>query len=124
MKIATLLLATALLGCSAKAQDYLEPERGIFAGDNGDNYYANVRQVFAPAYQPGVILRVVVIPSFRPEFVVGLRAGEKGVEAFVTTPSCHIWNLEPLHDYESGHMTALDQDGNELPWKRTKHIKS
>lgn len=121
MRIAAILLATALFGHLAAAQDHLEPQNGIFAEEeNSRGYFGNVRRVFAPAYASGVILRVVILPSFRPEFAVGLRETEKGVEAFDITASSHIWNLELLHDYESGRIICVDKDGKEIPLEKNE----
>jgi hypothetical protein len=115
MRIAAIFLATALFGHLAGAQDHLEPENGIFSGDvTLSDYYGNVRRVFSSAYAPGGTLCVVILPSFSPESVVGIRESERGLEAFVITPSCHIWNLELLQDYESGRITEIDKDGRKI----------
>ncbi len=116
-RIASYLLAIALIGQVVQAQDRLEPETGVLA-EARDEYSEEIRQVFRAAYAADVELRVVVVASFDPEAVVGIRKTEEGFEAFVMTPSSAIADLERVRTYESGQVTVFDRDGKEIPLEK------
>lgn len=116
MKIHVVLFSAAVftvLARSGAAEDHLVPEPGIFG--QLDEYELKVRQVFAGAYDPDVLLRVVIIASFRPEEVAGIRKTDKGYEAFAMKPSSTVWNMELVRLYENGQMTTFDRGGQRLP---------
>ena len=79
---------TALVEMLA-AQQRLEPEVGQLA--EGNEYEDKIRQVFTDALKGQTVLRVVIVPSFQPEQVIGIRSSPDRFEAFVVTPSSSIW---------------------------------
>ena len=78
--LACLVLLIALPH-SVSAQDHLEPDVDAFV--DPDSYLLKIRHIFARAFDEGVILRALVLPSFRDEYAVGLKQNDNGIEAFV-----------------------------------------
>ncbi len=105
-------------GSMASGQDHLSPERGVLADPH--DYHYMVSQVFLSAYEPEVFARCVVLPSFRKEYVVGLRETEEGAEAFRMEASSHIWDIVSLKDYESGQVVVFGKDGKEVPLEQNR----
>jgi hypothetical protein len=102
------------------AQDHLLPDPGVFG--ETDAFLVQVRLVFAQAFEEGVLLRAVVIPSFEKEYAVGLRETAKGCEVFLLTPSTQIWNTELIRDYERGELRCY-VNGKPLPLKDDKNYQ-
>lgn len=121
---ALLLACIAGAGCQTTyerafrdAQRNLEPEPGILA--EFDSYYYKVGTLFSRGYEEDVVFRMVCLPSFEPEWLVGIRkVGEKKdpfeeggtYAAFVLRPEKHIWKTELIPMYESGRITRLVTD--------------
>ncbi len=101
---------------SASAQDFLIPDEG-FSIRPGP-YRLKVREVLARAFEEGVTSRAIVLPSFEPEYAVGLRKTTEGVEAFVLKASSSIWDVEFLKSIEEGRAVLLDEEGNQVPPER------
>jgi hypothetical protein len=101
---------------SASAQDPLIPDGG-FSIRPGP-YRLKVREVLARAFEEGVTSRAIVLPSFEPEYAVGLRKTKEGVEAFVLKASSSIWDVEYLKSIEEGRAVLLDEEGNRIPPER------
>src|SRR6201999_3229424 len=109
-----LLFLAALLASPAAAQhrrhaeDHLEPEQSVLGGtDFSTGYDALVRDLLHDAYGRDVEARMVAVPSFVPEYAVGLRGGKlvgkddfktvvKGppYRIFVLSPQAQIWTYE------------------------------
>lgn len=123
MKIGVLGLAAILSLAQAAptwAQDHLLPDIGVFG--EPDEFLVNVRLIFAQAFEEGVLLRAVVIPSFEKEYAVGMRETAKGCEVFLLTPSTQIWNTELIRDYERGKTLSV-VNGKPLPLKDDKNYQ-
>jgi hypothetical protein len=74
----------------ANAQDHLEPEPGVLS--DKDEYYAKVREIFAPAYGSDIVLRIVIAASSIPEQVAGIRKTADRYEAFVVVSESAVWD--------------------------------
>jgi hypothetical protein len=59
----------------ASGQDRLEPEVGRFAEKN--EYMDSLRSLFGDTFKEGVVLRALNCGSINPEWVVGLKKGDK-----------------------------------------------
>ena len=71
-----LSLTGLLLGLAAAplhAQDHLVPATGYFSSyDYASGYYSKVQQILLKGLTDSPMLRVVVVPSFAPEYVISL----------------------------------------------------
>jgi hypothetical protein len=93
----------------APAQDHLEPQ-APFPGS--EQYWVDLRQVFAEAYGPNVILRVFRLPSLGIEDVVtGIRETNGSYEAFIITSSSRVWDLEEVRQIKAGGRNGIRPDG-------------
>jgi hypothetical protein len=105
----------------AVAQDYLTPERDVFAGP--DQYYVKMRQVFAEPLRHHILLQVLYVPSFQLEELIGIRKSESGFEAFASKPSTHIWTTYNIWQAETGQMTYEDEHGKVIPPKKNAQVQ-
>lgn len=79
---------------------------------SGDQYYAKIREILTEAYRHGVVLRIVIAPSFQLEEIAGIRkTGTKGYEVFDVKPTTMIWDTLSLREYESGRWPVNDKNG-------------
>lgn len=114
-KIALLFIAAVLGVAPAYSQtqrpDYLTPEDSTLSG--GDSmfsakYYSLVTDVLAEGYTGSVSLRAVVLPSFWPEYLVGLRNTGEGKDVghrvFYLRPTIHLSDYETLRMLQTGEM--------------------
>ena len=122
----THLIALALLfavRAPATAQDHLVPDTSVFA--DPDSYLLKIRHVFAPAFEPDITLRALVLGSFDKEYIVGLRIGDAGAEAFLLEASSSIWDTELLEMYKTGEIgPAMTLDGKEIPLEQDEEYKA
>ncbi len=122
----THLIALGLLVALAQpasAQDHLVPDTSAFA--DPDSYLLKIRHVFAPAFERDVTLRALVLRSFEKEYVVGLRIGDAGAEAFVLEASSSIWDTELLEMYKTGEIgPTITLDGKEIPLEQDEEYKA
>jgi hypothetical protein len=81
-------------------------------------YRLKVGQVLKPAFDMEVTSRVIVLPSFRVEYAVGLRTTKEGVEAFVLKATSSIWDVETLNMYEEGRLLVVDEEGKTIPFEQ------
>jgi hypothetical protein len=104
---------------SAAAQDRLTPEGDPFAQDE---YHAKIREVFADVLRHDIVVQVLLVPSFQPEEVAGIRRGDKGFEAFASKPSAHIWTTFNINEIESGKQRWMDEHNNPIPPERNPSL--
>jgi len=97
---------------SAVAQDRLIPEDDPFAHDE---YHAKIREVFADVLRCDIVVQLLLVPSFQPEEIAGIRKSEKGFEAFASKPSAHIWTTFNIQEIESGKQRWMDEHNNPIP---------
>ncbi len=117
-----LILAALLLAAPAAAQrrwqpeDNLEPDGSILGGTAFSAIYDTlVRDLLRDAYDMSVDVRMVALPSFSPEYAVGLRSFEtrgagpfksvaKGApyHIFVLAPEAQIWTYQTIAMLKSG----------------------
>jgi hypothetical protein len=139
-----LILVAALLASPAVAQqrwqpeDHLEPEHSVLGGAGFlSGYDALVRDLLHQAYDPSVQVRMVAMPSFVPEYAVGLRGGKKlGKGAFTATtrgapyrifvlsPEVQIWTYESIASLHRGQQHALGKEGAALQKQAIARLQS
>jgi hypothetical protein len=88
---ATLLFAANLHAQPPKREDHLEPEGSIIGGTaSPGDYEERLHQAFISAYDRQIAVRMVAIPSFVPEYAVGLRR----VNPYGDGPPYRIFGLQ------------------------------
>lgn len=93
----------------APAQDHLEPPAPF---PESEQCWADMRQVFAEAYAPNVILRVFRLPSLGSEDVVtAIRETNGSYEAFIITSSSRVSDLEEVRQIKAGRKRGIRPDG-------------
>jgi hypothetical protein len=120
-------LITLLFVQSATARprydEHLLPEDSVYTdvGLRGvDPYYdfykdyeENVVRVLFDAFDDTVVARVVVYPSFQPEYVVGLVLNDKKYELLHLEPSVQLYQFEGLEVMKAcGYKPMDDPDGS------------
>ena len=56
------------------AQEYLEPERGVFSVGNA-GYQNRLREVFTEGYRHDVLLKVIILDAYSTESLIAIREG-------------------------------------------------
>jgi hypothetical protein len=102
-----------------RAEDHLEPDHAILEGPSfSDSYENDLRDKFKEAYERGVVLRMIALPSFIPEFAVGLRGSSSTYglisapyHIFTLTPAASIWTYQTINSLKLGlgNMPARDK---------------
>jgi hypothetical protein len=100
------------LSHSVSAQEHLVPDVDAFA--DPDSYLLKARKVFIHAFDNGVVARVLVLPSFRKEFCIGVSAEGEAVEAFVLEASYSIWSTVLVDDCQE-EIDTLVLNGENVP---------
>jgi hypothetical protein len=106
----TFFLFVALTSIVA-AQTRLEPQSDY---DKTDEYQRILRDVFGRIYGEDVTFSVLVVPSFTPEYAVGILKDDEGYKAFVIRPSVSVWQTE-YDRLVAPDVTTLDSHGKEMP---------
>jgi hypothetical protein len=91
--------------------DHLTPEGSILSGGSSilsKRYDERIVDVLADGYADDVTLRAVVLPSFSPEYLVGLRSDHR---VFYLRPTIQLWGDERLRMLPAGSVD-FSQDGN------------
>jgi hypothetical protein len=90
-------IATALLVLLARTsahavdRDYLQRGEEKLTADYQIKYDRAVRHVLARGWRRGVVLRMLDLPPFQPEWVAGIARTASGHEAFEVTVQKQIW---------------------------------
>lgn len=111
-----------LMAQSATAQDHLIPDNDVLV--DPDSYKLKVRHVFRDAFENRVTIRVIVLPSFKDEYAVGLREKDGTSEVFLLEPSSRIWATELLEMYEEGKIRMVATGGKQVPLEENEHYKA
>ena len=103
MRISLPALAAFVLSSGVSAQDHLvPPDQDILP-----TYHATLRRVLNEGYQPQVRARVLIVPSFRPERMIGLRQKGEDFEIFSVSPTVHIWKYEIINSLKEGRIRVI-----------------
>jgi hypothetical protein len=93
----------------APAQDHLEPPTPY---PEREQYWADLKQVFAEAYAPNVILRVFRLPGLEiSDVVTGIRETNGRYEAFIITSSSLVSDLDEVRQIKAGKKKGINPDG-------------
>ena len=77
----------------------LEPEVGVLA--NYNLYSCAIHSVFERGYDEDVVFRMVCVPGFTPEWLVGVRETNGTYSAFVLRPQKHIEKAFEKYNHEA-----------------------
>jgi len=95
------------------AEDHLEPDGSILGGDAFmAGYELQVARKLKEAYGPGVVVRMVALPSFVPEYAVGLASkAQYGKRApyriFALAPAASLWTYQSIAMLKNGSVREL-----------------
>lgn len=113
-RCAVLLACVLAAGCQTAderawiaAQHYLEPELGILAGRDS-SYEGRLVALFSKGYESDVVFRMVCIPSFELEWLVGIRKSGGTCRAFVLRPDSQIWMTKSMTFEEIGQIRVTE----------------
>ena len=123
---AALIAFSALLVCPVQAQpqtppraeDHLEPDGSILGGTSFMvDYDLQVRDILKEALNPKVRVHMVALPSFSPEFAVGLMTmAQEGVRPpyhiLALTPVAQIWTYNSVDMLKSGRIQVVRGNKN------------
>ena len=99
-KLTPLFLVLLLFGCATPTSrhhldDHLEPDLGILSGSaQNDLYHLKIRVVLRDGFAAGVLLRMVCVPSFEPEWMVFLREDNGNYSIHKLVAQKHLWGTE------------------------------
>ncbi len=96
-----------------RAQDHLVPEQSMLSDPLHGDYYLMISDVFKEAYGSDVLLRSVVLPSFRPEYVVFLKKQGGQYNLILLSLELQLYSYENLKDMKSGRSKVIEEDGTE-----------
>ena len=93
------------------SKEYLEPEDSLYTGIFLIEYEQKVLNYLREANEREVLVRAFVFPSFRPEYVVGIRKNEEEHAIFIISPMVQLWGYESLDMMKNEQVSALE-DGS------------
>jgi hypothetical protein len=137
-QIAGLVALIALFASSAAAQpkmplraeDHLEPDSSILGGSAFmASYDMQVQRTFREAYGFDVAVRMVALPSFVPEYAVGLvskaKSGWSGpYRIFALTPAASLWTYQIIAMLKDGSVRILDDKGQKEQKKEIARLQA
>jgi len=86
------LLIVARSSANAAERDYLQRGEEDLTADYQIKYDRAARYVLARGWRKDVVVRMVDIPPFQPEWITGIARTSSGYKAFEVTASKHIWS--------------------------------
>lgn len=102
---------------STERPDYLLPESSVLAGSESlwsQDYYDLITRILADGFDRDVVVRAVVLPSFSPEYLVGIRGAAPGqptnYHVFYLRPKIQLWGYQSLQSMENG-LTKMKSEG-------------
>jgi len=109
-----LTIAFALCAASAMAAEHLVPEDNEFTrADLSEGaislapYYTTVVTVLEDAFAPDVRARVIAMPSFTPEYAVGIKVNGDRYTIFHIGLDTQLWHYETLKSLEEVNPALL-----------------
>jgi hypothetical protein len=91
--------------------DHLEPEKSLFNSSPSDQkYHSMVVDAFMEVYDKDVVARVIVLPSFEPEYAIALKKHDKEYTLFMVSPIMQLWAYRIKEEgIENGKINQDDQ---------------
>lgn len=121
-------LCFLLMGFS-EYDDHLRPEESALSDPGArflHEYYLNVAQVLKPQPNEKINAHVVVLPSFSPEYLVGIKQLDHDYQIFSIEPEISIWQFSYIDDFRKNpdkfdsydipaHIEALEKKSQQIP---------
>lgn len=105
-------IAASLWAPCAPAGDHLEPEWTPYLGVHMDGFDEILVSVFKEAYADDVRARLIVVPSFEPEYALGVKETKGTYRIFLLKPSTHLWYFPYREIVRRGQVQVLDENGS------------
>ncbi len=118
MKLRARCFVTLFLLCApaADAQDHLQPERSALS--DGGFYFGFYRSLVAKTFSDGwgvhSLVRMVTVPSFSPEWMIGVGQRDEARYIFGLEPEVDLWSVHLLTQLEDSLPAAT---GGERIWQ-------
>ena len=109
MRLVASLFSIFLCG-SAVAQDHLVPEHSLLSERFQSDYESMVSTVLGAALDRDVPVRAIVIPSFQPEYAVGIKENKGSFTAFCRMPEQHLWLFQVLAGMRAGRISSESKE--------------
>lgn len=97
--------------------DHLVPESSVLGGNEAllfQDYYNLIYHILSDGFDRDVEVRAVVLPSFSPEYLVGIRGAAPGqmpnYHVFYLRPKVSLWGYQSLQSLENG-LTEMKTKG-------------
>jgi hypothetical protein len=98
-KLIFILIISGLALCSNAQTDNLQPEKGLFSGYTFlDEYYIAVKKVLFDSLSLQTDLRIVVMPSFSPEYLISIDTKESKTYLTYRIAKQQIWQIPKPND--------------------------
>jgi hypothetical protein len=121
-----------------RAEDHLEPDGSVLGGGAFmADYDTMLRNVLHEAYERDVVLRMVAMPSFIPEYAIGLRGGKtigKGdfktviagppYQIFGLSPVASVWTYQSIAMLKSGQTRMVGDNAQQLQKKEIERAQA
>jgi hypothetical protein len=92
----SLLFAILIFSQTCFANDYLEPEDNQFTGIFMHDYYEMVINYLSDVYAEDVVFRVIVFPSFYPEYAIAMRKNDDRYYVQLLSPEKQLWGYKTI----------------------------
>ena len=107
-----MLLIPALAG----DDEHLVPEDSVFSEhqprktkQHYDDYEENVLRFFNEAFDRSVFARVVVLPSFSPEYVIAISSDDADYKLVYLETDVQLWPFEDLEEAQAREVAASNE---------------
>ena len=112
-KFIFILVFSGLALCSNAQPDNLQPEKGVFSGYTFlDQYYSAVKKVLFDSLSLQTDLRIVVMPSFSPEYLISLDKQESKTYLTYRIAKQQIWQIPNPNDKVKFNKYRIEFDSS------------
>jgi|GEM_PF-2527954 len=132
-KLAIIIALTWLFPTLAMARDddHLLPEYSVFSDFQPampdqyyDDYEENVLRFFSEAFEEGIFARVVVFPSFSPEYVIAISRDNRGFKLLHLEADVMLWPFEDLEEALSKEAQAATEEDRQKAREYIQDLRS
>lgn len=95
----------------AHATENLEPEDSQFSGEFMGGYTRLVLNYLGAAYDEDVLVRLIGLPSFSPEYAVWLQKNGDRYHIAYESPEMQLWGYQMMPLMEQGAVQVMNDDG-------------
>lgn len=96
-------------------QEHLEPGISLFSNGVLYDYHRMVINGFGEAFDQKVHARVIVMPSFMPEYAIGLQEDNGAYRLFRLAPEVRYWGVYQAGEFGAGRNSRDDLSSQEEP---------